>query len=155
LEAMDRAGDRFDTPVVADHATRLAAAATIAPASTDVVGQRVGAWRLARELGRGGMGTVYLAERVDADFEQRVAIKMVRAWAGDSALLARFREERRILATLDHPHIARLIDGGTSELGLPYVVMEFVDGLPIDVYCEHGGLTTRQRVEVFREVCAA
>ena len=101
------------------------------------------------------MGTVYLAERVNAEFRQRAAVKIVRGGPADDMLLRRFQDERRILATLDHPHIAHLIDGGTTELGVPYVVMEYVDGRPIDRFCHEQALDVRERLEVFRLVCLA
>ena len=100
------------------------------------------------------MGTVYLSERIGDEFSQRAAIKIIRGTA-DAVLLRRFQDERRILATLDHPHIARLIDGGASDRGLPYVAMEYVDGQPIDVYCTAQRLDVRQRLEVFRLTCLA
>ena len=101
------------------------------------------------------MGTVYLAERLTAEFRQRAAIKIVRGGMPDQILLRRFQDERRILSTLEHPHIARLIDGGATELGLPYVAMEYVEGQPIDTYCGEHALDVRQRLEVFRLVCLA
>jgi tetratricopeptide (TPR) repeat protein len=113
----------------------------------------VGRYRLIEEIGRGGMGTVYLAERA-GDFNQRVAVKLVRGFMGPEAL-RRFRTERQILATLQHPGIARLIDGGTTDDGAPYLVMEYIDGIPIDRYCEARALTTRQCIELCCLVCEA
>ncbi|HEY2433159.1 MAG TPA: serine/threonine-protein kinase [Vicinamibacterales bacterium] len=118
-------------------------------------GSRIGAYRIVRELGSGGMGTVYLAERDDGEFTQRAAIKIVRGGFANSFLLERFREERRILASLDHPNIAHLLDGGTTERGLPYVVMEFVEGQPIDEYCVTRQLPLRERLALFQHVCDA
>ena len=116
---------------------------------------RLGAYRIVREIGRGGMGVVYEAERDDAEFERRVAIKVLpAAWAAP-ALAERFRFERQVLAGLDHPNIARLLDAGTTEDGVPYFVMEYVDGARIDVWCREQALTIRQRVEVLQAVCAA
>lgn len=120
----------------------------------DVEGERLGPYRLVRELGRGGMGTVWLAVRDDAQFERRVAIKLLRAAAGRESR-ARFLAERQILATLDHPHIARLLDGGTTPEGVPYVVMEFVDGEPIDAYCEAHDLSVEDRARLVSDVCSA
>jgi eukaryotic-like serine/threonine-protein kinase len=137
------------------HFERPAGARPIDPMSVIEVGRSAGPYRLVRPLGSGGMGIVYLAERADGNFEQRVAIKVVRQHTGTPFLLERFREERRILATLEHPNIARLIDGGTTESGLPYVAMEYVEGEPIDVFCRTHRLTLRQRLELFRQVCAA
>ncbi len=118
-------------------------------------GRRLGPYRLVREIGRGGMGVVYEAERDDEEFERRVAIKVLpTAWAAP-ALAERFRFERRVLAGLDHPNIARLLDAGTTGDGVPYFVMEYVDGQPIDVWCRERGLTVRQRVEMLLSVCGA
>ena len=118
-------------------------------------GVHIGAFRIVRELGRGGMGTVYLAERADAQFEMRVAVKVIKRGMDTDAVLQRFRHERQILAGLEHPNIARLLDGGTTDEGLPYFVMEYVDGQPIDEYCRTGQLSIEQRLRLFRQVCAA
>ena len=123
-------------------------------AGPPLLGARVGPFRVVREIGRGGMGSVYLAERAEGGFEQRVAIKFV-GGIPTEVLLRRFREERRILASLDHPNIARLIDGGTTAGGLPYVVMEYVAGVGIEAFCDDRCLTVRGRVELFRRVCSA
>ena len=118
-------------------------------------GQRVGAWTVVRELGRGGMGVVYLAEHADAQFRMRAAIKVVRTTLASPELLLRFRTERQILAQLDHPNIARMLDGGATEAGQPFVVMEFVDGVPLDQYCDARALTVDERIEIFRTICGA
>lgn len=118
-------------------------------------GTAIGPYRIVRELASGGMGSVYLAERDDEEFHQRVAIKVVRGGFASAFLLQRFREERRILASLDHPNIARLLDGGATVSGLPYVVMEFVEGQPVDAFCASRGLSLRERLAVFQQVCAA
>ncbi len=118
-------------------------------------GRRIGVWELVEELGRGGMGVVYLAERREADFEQRAALKVMRLAAADDVLIERFHRERQVLAGLEHPNIAHLLDGGTTEEGLPYFVMEYVDGLPIDRYCDESNLTTDRRLLLFLEVCTA
>lgn len=122
-------------------------------------GDRIGPYRIERLLGQGGMGEVYLATRED-DFEQRVAIKRMSADVAGPGLASRgaktrFLHERQILANLQHPLISRLLDGGTTEDGQPYLVMEYVEGLPIDVYCERHQLSIRQRIELFRKVCEA
>lgn len=116
---------------------------------------RIGPYRLLGELGSGGMGTVFLAERVDGGFRQRVAIKLIRAGLGGADALSRFRRERQILAGLDHPNIARLLDGGETDDGLPYLVMDHVDGIAIDRHCDQRQLDVRERLRLFREVCAA
>ena len=115
---------------------------------------RVGPFRLVREIGRGGMGAVFLGERDDGQFEQRVAVKLIGRATSD-ALLARFLEERRILAMLDHPGIAHLVDGGVTEDGTPWFAMEYVDGKPIDRYCDEHQLTIEQRIALFASVCDA
>ena len=97
-------------------------------------GQRLGNYLLVRQVGEGGMGVVYEAMRANGEFEQRVAIKIVKLWLTSEHETARFRAERQILARLDHPNIARLLDGGTMPDGLPFLVMEFVDGVRIDEY---------------------
>jgi eukaryotic-like serine/threonine-protein kinase len=119
------------------------------------VGQRLGPYLVERKLGEGGMGVVYLAARADGEVRQRVAIKVFGYGAERSDLLPRFRAERQILASLDHPNIARFLDGGTTPEGLPYLVMEYVDGLPIDRYCDQSRLDVDARIDLFRQVCAA
>ena len=118
------------------------------------VGRRIGHYRIARLLGRGGMGKVYLAMRED-DYAQQVAIKLIQQGLDAEDRIARFHEERQILADLEHPSIARLLDGGTTDDGLPYLVMELVEGEPIDRYCNAQGLDLRRRLELFREVLGA
>ena len=115
--------------------------------------ERIAAFRVVREHGRGGMGRVFLAERADGEFEQRVAIKLIND--GTPGVLRRFIEERRILALLEHPGIARLVDGGLTSGGLPYIAMELVDGEPIDRYCDTHDLSVDQRLELFARVCEA
>ncbi|HEX6134644.1 MAG TPA: serine/threonine-protein kinase [Longimicrobiales bacterium] len=115
---------------------------------------RLGAYRLLREIGRGGMGVVYDAERDDGQFRRRAAIKIIRQ-GSDPELLQRVLAERQILAGLDHPNIARLVDGGITPDGRPYLVMEHVDGLPIDVYCERMRLTVAERLRLFTVVARA
>ena len=125
---------------------------------SDVVGEGklIGAYRLMRLLGEGGMGTVYLAARADEQYQQRVAIKVLHSTLGLSqAMLLRFRAERQILAGLEHPNIARMLDGGMTPDGLPYLVMEYVDGSPIHEYCRRHELTVEARLRLFHSVCAA
>ncbi len=117
--------------------------------------RRIGPYKLIRELGQGGMGAVYLSERADASFHQRVAIKLVRRGMEYDEVIRRFRHERQILASLDHPNIARLLDGGTTEDGVPYFVMEYIEGEPIDDYCNDRNLSVAERLKLFRAVCAA
>jgi serine/threonine protein kinase len=120
-----------------------------------IAGRRIGSYELVRELGRGGMGTVYLAERADKQYRKLVAIKVVRRGMDTDDILRRFRNERQILASLDHPNIARLLDGGTTDDGLPYLVMEYVEGVPVTDYCDDHRLTPHERLQIFREICAA
>lgn len=118
-------------------------------------GQLIGAYRVVRELGRGGMGAVYLAERADEQYQKCVAIKLIKRGMDTDSVLRHFRNERQILASFDHPNVARLLDGGATEDGLPYLIMEYVEGLPIDNYCETHDLLLNERLQLFREVCAA
>ena len=118
------------------------------------MGRRIGPYRLQRRLGQGGMGEVFLAERVDGGFEQRVAVKLLKRGLDSDEILRRFQVERQILARLTHPNVAQLLDGGTTRDGAPYFVMEYVDGQPIDEYCDARRLGTRERVRLFRSVCA-
>jgi len=116
---------------------------------------RFGAWQAVKLLGRGGMGTVYLAERADGAFRMSVAVKVVPLALASHEIEERFRRERQFLAGLDHPRVARLIDGGVSESGLPYLVMEFVGGLTIDRFCDAHELDTRGRIALMRQVLGA
>lgn len=120
-----------------------------------LAGTRIGAWRIVQELGHGGMGAVYLAERADEQFRERVALKIVRRGMDTDFVLRRFRHERQILASLHHPNIAQLYDGGTTDDGLPYFVMEYIAGEPINQYCDHHHLATLERLKLFRIVCGA
>ncbi|MEM7482919.1 MAG: serine/threonine-protein kinase [Acidobacteriota bacterium] len=117
-------------------------------------GADLGRYRLLREIGRGGMGVVYLAERADGHFDQRVAIKVL-SFGGDRTAQERFARERQILADLEHPHIARLLDGGVTDEGHPFLVMEFVDGLALDRYCRDKGLALKARLGLVSKVCEA
>jgi serine/threonine-protein kinase len=125
----------------------------------DVAAERehdnIGPYVILRTLGRGGMGQVYLAERVAADFRQTVALKVVRRGLDTDDILARFRNERQILARLEHPNIARLLDVGATERGRPYFVMEYVDGVPVREYCDRERLTLAARLRLFQTICAA
>src|SRR5262245_56308988 len=115
----------------------------------DLTGERVGPYRIERSLGRGGMGEVFLAARADEQFQQQVAIKLVRRGLLSRHVQGRLKLERQILATLDHPNIARLFDGGTTTDGTPYIVMEYGDGEPIDIYCDSRNLGVEQRLRLF------
>ncbi len=118
-------------------------------------GLRIGPYAIERELGRGGMGTVYLATRADLAFEKKVAIKVTRGALGSPDALERFRRERQILARLEHPNIARLLDGGATADGMPYLVMEYIEGKPLHAHCDDARLSTAARLRLFLEVCSA
>ena len=148
LAADDTAGTFLDTPALLD-------VAKTPPAEPNSIGERIGPYELVREIGRGGMGTVYLAERADGAFEQSVALKVTRHGFDSPDLLSRFRYERQILAGLDHPHIARVLDGGVTDDGRPYFAMEYVDGEPIDDYCDRHRLSVDDRLALFTTVCKA
>lgn len=120
-----------------------------------IAGRMLGPYRVEGELGRGGMAVVYLGIRADGQFQQRVAIKLIKRGMDTSAVVGRLRRERRILAALDHPSIARLLDGGSTPAGLPYLVMEFVEGLPIDHFCDNHSLDISKRCELIAKVCDA
>jgi eukaryotic-like serine/threonine-protein kinase len=119
------------------------------------VGDRVGSYRLIQRIGQGGMGDVYSADRADNLFRRRVALKLVRTRLDGRDLTVRFDAERRILASLNHPNIARMVDGGVTGHGVPYVVMEYVDGLPFDRYCKGKKLPLSERIKLFLQVCDA
>jgi non-specific serine/threonine protein kinase/serine/threonine-protein kinase len=118
------------------------------------IGRRIGAYRIVRLIGEGGMGAVYLAERT-GEFQQEAALKLLRPGMDSRGFVARFRHERQILASLDHPNIARLLEGGATEDGRPYFVMEYIEGEPIDAYAARHALGIGQRLRLFRQVCAA
>src|SRR5260221_4521878 len=173
--AMDLAGDervRFlDTACAGDPALRTEAEALHAqdartgglepspslptPEPSAAPGPGIGAFALVREIGSGGMGKVCLAEREDGGFRQRVAIKVIKRGMDTDDILRRFKLERQLLAGLEHPNIARLYDGGATDDGLPYLALEFVDGIAIDRWCDEHRSTVRERIELFLCVCSA
>jgi serine/threonine protein kinase/tetratricopeptide (TPR) repeat protein len=122
-------------------------------APDELIGAELGPFRIERRIASGGMGTVYLAGRSDGQFEQKVAIKVVKRGMDSEEVLRRFKAERQTLAGLDHPNIARLLDAGLTPDGRPFLVMEYVDGQPIDDYCDAKRLTVRERLKLFRHVC--
>jgi len=150
VEADEKSGARFEP---SDRYRRALGGGIAAQADESESGQQIGAYRLDQLLGRGGMGTVWRAHRVDEAFDQEVAIKIVRRGLDTDEIVRRFQLERQVLANLEHAGIARLIDGGATSDGRPYMVLECVDGVPIDTWCERASLTTRARLELFRSVC--
>jgi eukaryotic-like serine/threonine-protein kinase len=147
IDSHERAGSRFLQEAWLD----------AKPVATDEgqSGRRIGPYRIQERLGRGGMGEVFLAVRDDGQYEKKVALKLVRAGYATAGILERFRGERQILAELDHPNIARLLDGGTTETGIPYLVMELVEGVPIDEFCRKRELSITERLRLFLQVCSA
>ena len=142
---LESSAGSFATPFVAELPRRPG----------DATGAVIGRYRLVEEIGRGGMGTVWLAERSDGQFEQRVALKLVKRGMDSDEILSRFLRERQILARLEHANIARLLDGGVSEDGRPYFVMEFVPGVPVTRYCNERRLPVEARLRLFVSVCHA
>jgi eukaryotic-like serine/threonine-protein kinase len=144
LAADEKAAGFLSRPVV-----------SVAAPPASLVGRRVGHYRVEAKLGEGGMSTVYLARRADDSYQQMVALKVLGFGAERADLSTRFRAERQILASLDHPGIARLLDGGTADDGRPYLVMEYIEGAPLDQYCDRHRLGIDARIDLFRRVCAA
>lgn len=154
LASCERGAGFLDAPAP-QFAARLLAEPGEPPMPELLGGARIGPYRVVRELGRGGMGAVYLAERDDPKLRQRVAIKLVRGGLGSGYLVQRFMEERQILASLSHPGIARLLDGAVTPEGVPWFAMEYVEGVPLDRYCDERRLTVPERLALFCQVCDA
>jgi serine/threonine-protein kinase len=150
IEALLRAHDRSEG-ILEQDAVAAAGALLSAPA----IDRHIGPYRVLRELGRGGMGVVYLAERADGQYRRRVAVKLLRNSPDADELHRRFLGERQILASLNHPNIAQLLDGGVTDGQLPFLVMEYVDGVPISTYCDRQRLGIEERLRLFHDVCAA
>lgn len=165
LASDDSAADFIESPIWTDSSFLNTSAkkeisdsfneAALDDAADGYLGKLVGAFRLTREIGKGGMGAVYLGERADGEFEQRVAIKLIKRGMDSDFIIRRFRHERQILASFEHPFIARLLDGGTTPEGVPYFVMEFVEGKTFYTYCDSGRLELRERLKLFQKVCSA
>ncbi|HZH30094.1 MAG TPA: protein kinase [Pyrinomonadaceae bacterium] len=156
----EEAGDFIEAPAFAVNGFNPGSAAFRTTQPTDIendpmAGARVGAYKIVREIGRGGMGAVYLAVRADSEYQKRVAIKLVKRGMDTDFILRRFRNERQILASLDHTNIARLLDGGTTDTGLPYFVMEYIEGQPLYRYCDGEKLTIHERLRLFVQLCNA
>ncbi|MGH9769682.1 MAG: protein kinase domain-containing protein, partial [Blastocatellia bacterium] len=154
INSHEQAGDFIEVPAAAFQDS-LPPDDAVTMQFDSMAGRQVGVYKLIREIGRGGMGAVYLAVRADKEFRQRGAIKLVKRGMDTDFVIRRFRNERQILAALDHPNIARLLDGGTTDDGLPYFVMEYIEGLPIHRYCDTHRLTIVERLKTFRHVCSA
>ncbi len=154
IDSAAKAADLYETPPVT-YADALAILVESDDSRDPAVGGLIGAYKVLAEIGRGGMGTAYLAARADDAYDKRVAIKLIKRGMDSDAILQRFRRERQILANLEHPNIVTLLDGGTTPDGRPYFVMEYVDGLPIDTYCRERGLALPERLKLFLPVCAA
>ncbi|MDQ3667199.1 MAG: protein kinase [Acidobacteriota bacterium] len=150
IASHDQAGDSIEAMAVEAATEMLSGDQTVS-----IVGKHIGHYQVLNLIGRGGMGMVYLAERADGQYRKKVAIKLIRRGMDADFIIRRFRNERQILADLDHPNIARLLDGGATEDGLPYFVMEYIDGMPVDLHCDTKCLPTRERLKLFQRVCSA
>ena len=156
LRADEEAADFIESPVFGEsNLVRFLPETIEDSVAPNSIGRRIGVYRLIRELGRGGMGAVFLANRADDEFRRQAAVKIIKRGMDSDFILRRFRNERQILASLDHPYIARLLDGGTTDDGLPYFVMEYIEGEPIHYYCDSHQLSIRERLILFRKVCSA
>jgi TolB-like protein/Flp pilus assembly protein TadD/tRNA A-37 threonylcarbamoyl transferase component Bud32 len=153
LSQHDSAGELLDQPFYGN--TELDMLGSFVEEEDPMLGRRLGSYRIEREIGRGGMGAVYEASRADNEFNKRAAIKLVKRGMDTDFILRRFRKERQILAALDHPHIAGLLDGGTTDDGLPYFVMEYIEGQPLYNYCDAHQLNITERLKLFRSICDA
>jgi serine/threonine protein kinase len=155
VESLLRADTTSESVFASKFATAVKKEAASLLDPSKLEGSRIGSYRLIHEIGRGGMGSVYLAARADEQYESNVAIKLVRAGYDTDFVLRRFRGERQILARLQHPNIGRLLDGGTTESGIPYLVMEYVQGSRITTYAAERRLSVEERVRLFLPVCSA
>ena len=145
LASHEQAGDFLVEPVLVDAEA----------VGESLSGRRIGAYQLLKEIGAGGIGLVYLAIRADDEYRKLVAVKLIKLGMDTRAIVRRFRHERQMLADLEHANIARLIDGGTTDDGRPYFVMEYVEGVPLDEYCDQHRLSVDERLKLFRTVCGA
>ena len=152
LSAHDAAGDFLQESALVDIGLLPSDETNRSVAS---IGQQIGSYKIIRELGRGGMGAVYLAARADESFDKLVALKLIKRGMDSDTIIKRFVKERQIPANLDHQNIARMIDGGTTEDGRPYFVLDYIEGTTITSYCDHHKLNTLERLKLFRQVCAA
>ena len=155
LDALLLDEEKLSPEFLGDSALAEAAATILPQPANPWIGRRVGAYRVVEQIGAGGMGEVYRAVRADDQYQKETALKLVRTGFNSGFVIARFRNERQILATLDHPNIARLLDGGTTEEEIPYFVMELIEGQPITEYCEGHRLSIPERLALFLQACSA
>lgn len=157
LKADAEAEDFIESPIVENTAISLIKEfdTTEVPNSPSFINQKIGVYRLKKEIGRGGMGAVFLAERDDGEFKQKVAIKLIKRGMDSDFIIQRFRNERQILAQMRHPNVAHLFDGGTTEAGSPYFIMEFIEGESIYKYCDDNKLNLTERLQLFQKICSA
>ncbi|MBU0756281.1 MAG: serine/threonine protein kinase, partial [Planctomycetes bacterium] len=155
LSAQDEVGEFMSAPPLKKSFNLDTVSALLNKEVLSLLGTEIGAYRLEKVIATGGMGTVYLASRIDRSFEKKVAVKLIRGGLQNREIVQRFYRERQILATLDHPNIARLLDGGSTDEGHPYLVMEYIEGLTIDVFCDTRKLSISERLKLFRQVCSA
>ena len=147
IQSYEQAGNFLNEPATIGHA--------LGQGADSWKGRPMGSYQIIEQIGEGGMGEVYRAVRADGQYDKEVAIKLVRDGFDSRFTLARFKAERQILASLDHPNITRLLDGGATEDGQPYLVMEYVQGIPVDEYCDQHKLTVTERLRLFRAICSA
>jgi len=153
LAAHEQASQFLENPPAAAVAETLAGATGTIPL-TEKPGDKIGRYKLLQKIGEGGCGVVYMAEQ-EEPVHRPVALKIIKLGMDTRSVIARFEAERQALALMDHPHIARVFDGGATEVGRPYFVMELVRGMPITGYCDQANLSTRERLELFTQVCRA
>ncbi len=149
------ASNRDADDVMEIPAIRLDADSPDDPEQDPWIGKNIGGYHVISRIGRGGMGVVYRAVRVGDHFLKHVALKVVRSGVGSEDAIRRFKNERQILASLEHANIARLLDGGATENGLPYLIMEYIDGKPVDEFCDSQRLAIPERLRLFQTICAA
>jgi len=146
IASYEEVGDSMEEPA-------LVLSAPTSPKEDAMAGRQLGVYKLVKRVGQGGMAAVYLAVRADGEFRQQVAIKLIRPGLDSDEVLSRFRNERQTLAGLDHPNIVKLLDGGSTPEALPYLVMDYVEGSPIDQYCDGRKLSVDERLHLFSKVC--
>ncbi len=155
VELLLQQEDRVSSQFLNEASLARMSAAALPAEENRWIGRRFGAYKTLEQIGAGGMGEVYRAVRADDQYSKQVALKQIRSGQDSGFVIARFKNERQILATLDHPNIARLLDGGTTEEGMPYLVMELIEGRPIGEYCAANKLSISDRLALFMQVCAA